>query len=122
MMKAQWAALFVEVGGYVASSAAPMINAAPQVKLPQICSGRLPTRSIKKKKMAWASSPMIELMPWYSNVLCVEIPIWAKMAGEKYWIAETPVIWADAWHAQASMIRRVLDLFLNSSMYVFAAF
>jgi hypothetical protein len=36
----------------------------------------------------------MELMPWYNKVFEVEIPIWAKIAGEKYWMADTPVLGA----------------------------
>jgi hypothetical protein len=72
--------------------AAPMVNATPQAMFPPICRGRRPTRSMRKKKMNWATSPMIEFMPWYKSVCEVEMPICAKIAGEKYWIAETPVL------------------------------
>ena len=62
-MKAQCAALLVEVGGYCASKAAPMMKATAHARLPPICRGRLPTRSMRKKKMNWANSPSIELIP-----------------------------------------------------------
>lgn len=91
-MKAQWAEVLVDEGGYTAIREAPMVNAIPHAMLPPICSGRRPTRSMRKKKMNWASSPIMEFIPWYSSVFEVEMPIWAKMAGEKYWIAETPVL------------------------------
>ena len=37
-----------------------------------------------------AIKAMMEDMPWYFSVLSGEIPICAKMVGEKYWMAETP--------------------------------
>lgn len=49
------------------------------------------------------------------------MPICAKIAGEKYWIADTPVIWVEAWQAQARRIRRVFALVLKSSLYERAA-
>jgi len=46
--------------------------------------------------MNCAISPRMLFIPWYKRVWEADIPIWANMVGEKYWIADTPVICVEA--------------------------
>jgi hypothetical protein len=50
------------------------------------------------------------LIAWYLSAFSGEMPICAKMGTEKYWTAETPVSWIDAWIEQARNRRRKADL------------
>lgn len=49
--------------------------------------------------------------------VCVRFgPAWGKdELGQSYWMAETPVIWTEAWIAQQRKSRRKEDRFVNSS-------
>jgi hypothetical protein len=50
------------------------------------------------------------LMAWYFRALSLSIPICLNIVTEKYWMALTPVIWMEAWRAQAMNRRRKEDL------------
>ena len=66
--------------------------------------------SMKAMQNPCAISASTLLIAWYLSVSDVEIPICSKIGTEKYWIADTPVIWIDACTAQARKRRRKADL------------
>jgi hypothetical protein len=61
---------------------------------------------------------MIALTAWKSNERLVDMPIWLKIWGLKYWMALTPVIWQLAWMAMTKMVRRRFGQPRKRSRYV----
>lgn len=95
---------------YLPRRTVAMINITELTRLPMIRVGRRPNLSIKVMQRACAIKARIELIAWYFRVSSADMPICSKMLTEKYWIAETPVIWIEAWIAQARKRRRKADL------------
>ena len=92
------------------SKTATTINVTQFAKLPLISTGRRPNRSMVNRHANCAMSASTLLMAWYFSAFSAEMPICAKMGTEKYWIAETPVSWIEAWIEQARKRRRKADL------------
>lgn len=72
--------------------------------------GLRPNLSMVKMQRNCARSARTLLIAWYLSAFSADIPIWAKIGTEKYWIAETPVNWTAAWMEQARNKRRNADL------------
>ena len=89
---AQCAPVLWEVVGKTLMMAALIMKVAQRKRHPYISSGRRPMESIVRMQTEVPAKATIALTACRRSVKPVEIPIWAKIWGEKYWIALTPVI------------------------------
>jgi hypothetical protein len=64
--------------------AAFMMKVTHKNRHPKICSGRRPSESIVIMQIEVPTNAIIALTAWKSKERLVDIPIWAKICGEKY--------------------------------------
>ena len=92
-MNAQWAPVLVEVAGNCWIKTAFTMKVILIMTAPYISNGLRPIESMTKIQTEVPKKAMIALTACNISVVSVGIPICAKIWGEKYWIALTPVIW-----------------------------